>query len=139
MPQFSEDRGSILFDPITRSTLQRPSAFIKRDSCDRAVYITVGGAISVNQLVNCTPVLGGTFSYSFLLPLIDVAGNNVDSVALMTDIEQLFESQRAFVQNALIDAISRGPSPLPAAGNGTGPGVSRSSGSVVEPSGDTVV
>lgn len=123
IPAFTEDRGTQLVDPISRSTSQKPQNYLKRDSCDRVAYISVGAAVNINQLVNCTPVQAGTLSISLLVPYLDFNGNVITTQDALRDFDGLAAYLRTQISEGLNDAIARGASPLPAPSAASGPGV----------------
>jgi hypothetical protein len=75
LPAYSEDRGTILFDPVTKSTEQKASAFCKKDACGQTAYKVLADSLSINQLLNadgsgpgCNVVLAASGSISLLIP-----------------------------------------------------------------------
>lgn len=88
-PAYNEDRGTSLFDTATKSTKQKLSAYLKEDTCGRQVYLSFSGAASINQLVNCIPVLAASFSFSFLVPIRTFQGN----LAAVLDIVDVITEQ----------------------------------------------
>jgi hypothetical protein len=75
LPAYTEDRGTILFDPTTKSTEQKASAFCKKDACGQTAYKVLSDSLSINQLLNadgsgpgCNIVLAASGSISLLVP-----------------------------------------------------------------------
>lgn len=76
LPNFPEDRGTVRFDPTTKSTLQDPSVFAKEDTCGRETYVSISDAVSLNENIDCTPTLASTMSISALFP-VGVSRNEI--------------------------------------------------------------
>lgn len=89
LPTYSQDRGTILVDPITKSTRQKPSGFAKNDVCDRDAYRVVSSSLSINQLSeDCQTVLAASGSISVTLPYNAVVGD-IDTIvnAIVVDLK----------------------------------------------------
>lgn len=62
-----EDRGPFLFSPTTTSTVQKVISYCKDiRGCGEKEYRSVSAAVTINALVDCTPVLDGVLSISGL-------------------------------------------------------------------------
>lgn len=68
IPNFSENRGTIVVDPLTKSTIQLPTVYRADDACGDPAYIVFGQAMTINQLIGCVPILAATISISGRIP-----------------------------------------------------------------------
>lgn len=68
VPSYTQNRGSVFIDPLTKSTLQVASVYREDDVCGDPAYIVFGQSMTINQLISCTPVLAGTLSISGRIP-----------------------------------------------------------------------
>lgn len=73
-PAYDENRITSRFDTPTKSTKQNVVAYIKQDTCGRDVYAVIQFSASINQLVDCVPVLAASMSHSYLVPIRNVDG-----------------------------------------------------------------
>lgn len=89
LPAYGQDRGTILFDVVTKSTRQKPSGYVKKDTCDRDAYWTIGAALSINQNDdNCQNVLAASGSISITVPKDATAADITLIVnALLADVQ----------------------------------------------------
>lgn len=78
-----EDRGAILFDPTTKSSIGKPVVFVSEDVCGQEAYKTGTFSASINDLIECTPVLAATVSISYRIPNQEVTANYVQSAFLI--------------------------------------------------------
>lgn len=76
-----EDRGTIWYDPITASTVQKVSSFCKDiQGCGDKDYRSVSAATTLNFLEGCVPTLNGVWAVKGLFfeqatnsQLVDIA------------------------------------------------------------------
>lgn len=69
IPTYSQDRGPVKIDPVTKSTLQEPASYKKEDVCGREAYTSLGTSLSVNQLSeDCQTVLAASGSLQVTIP-----------------------------------------------------------------------
>lgn len=70
LPNYSQDRGPILFDRITKSTRNKPTGYVKKDVCGDDAYWVFGASLSINQNTpNCENVLAASGSISLTVPI----------------------------------------------------------------------
>jgi len=70
IPTFTQDRGPISFDPLTKSTLNDVTLYAVQDACGADAYQKVGFSMSINQNdANCQNGLAASVSVSMLLPI----------------------------------------------------------------------
>lgn len=65
---FSQDRGAILFDPVTKSSLTKPVTYDETNACGDLAYKVGTVAVTINELINCVPTLAGTASLKVTIP-----------------------------------------------------------------------
>jgi hypothetical protein len=87
LPSFTQDRGSSIFDPITKSTKQDPSVFTKEDTCGRDTYVAFSQSISINENIDCTPTLAASITLAGLVPLYSDRDANGEGATLTTPAE----------------------------------------------------
>lgn len=65
---FTQDRGSVFIEPVSKSTLQVPSAYAEKDICDNVAYAVAGSALALNDVIECRLVSAGSFSIKVRVP-----------------------------------------------------------------------
>lgn len=81
VPAFTEDRGNVRVDPITKSTSQVPSGYLAEDVCGNSAYKRLGASVSINQLTeDCQRVLQASGSLNITLPS-DGTATDIDALA----------------------------------------------------------
>lgn len=107
-PAYNEDRGNSFYDTVTKSTKQKLSAYLKEDTCGRQVYLAFAGAASVNQLVNCIPILAMSFSFSFLVPIRVASGAlaTASAIALSITNQLADNAQSIYTPAEILSAVT---------------------------------
>jgi len=68
IPSFPEDRGPIKVDPLTGSTITKPSAYCRDlKGCGDATYTVGQISMSVNQCTDCVRDFKGSASINYIV------------------------------------------------------------------------
>jgi len=89
IPTFTEDRGNIWFDPVTKSTWTKVVKYDETNSCGETAWTYAQCAATINKLVNCVPTMAAQVTIKVRIP---VDGDGVDEELIINFVKSKLDA-----------------------------------------------